>query len=206
MSDYQIMSASERRACGLSVLVDDIGDGTLERAYRLLAGIPKGASKAISSAIKRAATSGEAFAAKEIRKEYHIKAGDFKKYTRTERKYVRGATGTTVDVVFRGYHIPLIRFDTRVSRGGIVTARVKRSSVKQVLENAFVQTMPGGHVGLFERVSDARMPIREFFGPSVPQMLSANEDVEQAMGDHIRETFDDRLEHEIVALLSGWRT
>ena len=70
MSDIYSMIRKDIKS-GIGVyLVDDVGDGSIDRAMKLLAGIPHGADKAIGSAIKRAATSGEAYAARGIREEY----------------------------------------------------------------------------------------------------------------------------------------
>ena len=83
--------------------------------------------------------------------------------------------------------------------------RVKRASTKTVLEHVFTATMKSGHTGLFERVTDKRFPIEEKMGPSTPQMMDYNDDISQEIGDKIRDTFDARLEHEILAVLNGWR-
>lgn len=204
MSEYTLLEAN--RLCGLVNVVDDVGDESIERAKKLLAGIPRGIGKALGSALKRTIKSTEAFAAKEIRQEYFIKASDFKKYTSASQRFQSDTSGTTVDLEFRGYHVPLINFSTYIAKDGRVSVRVKRSSVRTVLDRVFVQTMQTGHRGLYERKYDERLPIRELFGPSVPQMMRYNEDVEQAIGDHAREEFDKRLEHEVTALLNGWRT
>ena len=63
----------------------------------------------------------------------------------------------------------------------------------------------GGHRGLYERVTSARLPVEEKFGPSTPQMMDSDDDLEQEVADKIRETFEKRLEHEISAILNGWR-
>lgn len=70
-------------------IVDDVSNGSIDRARDLLAGIKHGADKAIGSAIKRAATSGIAYASKAIRKDYLISASDFKKHTKTKRQIGR---------------------------------------------------------------------------------------------------------------------
>lgn len=187
-------------------IVDDVGDGTIDRTINLLAGIAHGAEKAIGSAVKRAATSGIAYASKRVREEYLISSSDFKKYTKTKRRIVTDRNGTTVDIELRGYHIPLYKFDTKVDKNGVVSARVKRSSSRAILDHVFKQEVGKySHIGIFERVSDERMPITEKFGPSVPQMMAYNDDLEQDIGDHIREKFDERIEHEITAVLNGWR-
>lgn len=202
MSDSRFDNAKD----GLDVfIVDDVGDGTIDRATKLLAGIARGAERAIGSAAKRAATSGEAFAARAVREAYYVKASDFKKYTKSKKRVVTDKSGTTLDIEFSGYHIPLINFSTRVGKDGRIHTQVKRESSKSVLDNAFAQTVGRGHTGVFERVGDERFPIKELFGPSTPQMMSYNDDLEQEIGDHIRDTFDSRLEHEVLALLNGWR-
>ncbi len=206
MSDIYSMGRKDIKS-GIGVyLVDDIGDKSIDRATKLLAGIPHAADKAIGSAIKRAASSGEAYAARAVRKEYYIGASDFKKYTRSKRHIITQNGSTTVDIEFKGFHIPLIKFDTKVDKDGRVSTRVKRSSPKTVLDNVFKQTVgTHGHEGVFERKSEKRFPIEEKLGPSTPQMMSYNDDLSQDIGDKVREVFEERLEHEVSAILNGWR-
>lgn len=206
MSDIYSMSRADIKS-GIGVfLVDDVGDGSIDRATKLLAGIPHAADKAIGSAIKRAATSGEAYAAKAVRNEYYIGASDFKAYTKSKRHIITQNGSTTVDIEFKGFHIPLLKFDTKVDKDGRVSTRVKRSSAKTVFENVFKQTVgTHGHEGVFERLTERRLPIEEKLGPSTPQMMSYNDDLSQDIGDKVRDVFDQRLEHEISAILNGWR-
>lgn len=206
MSDIVSMSYSANKAAGLSVYaVDDVGDGSIERAQALLVGIKHGAEKAIGSAIKYAAKSGEAHAAKVIRKEYFVSASDFKKYTKSKRRIVADSSGTTVEINYAGYHIPLLKFNTTVKPNGRVSVRVKRSSARTVLDHVFSSSVGSGHTGLYERTTKRRLPIEEKFGPSTPQMMDYNDDVSQEIGDHIREMFDKRIDHEILAVMNGWR-
>lgn len=188
----------------VNVLIDDVGESSIDRAKKLLAGIPHGADKAVGSALKRAANTGMSGASKALRKEYVVKAGDITRYTRRKLHFVAAAGVTTVDMEFRGEHIPLIRFDTRVSADGRVSARVKRASARTALDHVFAAHV-GKHYGVFERDTDRRFPIMEKLGPSVPQMLDANDDVSQELGDKIREAFEERLDHEILAVMNGWR-
>lgn len=205
MSDIYSMSRSSIKS-GIDVFVtDDIGDGKIDIVTKLLAGIPHAADKAIGSAIKRAAQSGEAYAAKAIRDEYVIRAGDFKNNTQSKRHIITENGGTTVNIDFKGFHIPLMKFDTSFS-GGRVSARVKRSNGRTALDHVFYKEVgTHGHAGLFERTTSKRLPIEEKMGPSTPQMMSANDDVSQAIGDKVREVFEERLDHEVTAILNGWR-
>lgn len=188
-------------------LTDDVGSGSVDRAIKLLAGIKRGSQKAIGSAMKRAATSGESHAARAVAKDYYISAGDFKKYTKSKKRIVTNEDGASVEIEFRGYHIPLAKFDTKVGADGRVSTRVKRSSARAELEHVFFSKVGSqGHEGLFERLTGNRLPIEEKFGPSTPQMMEANDDVAQSIGDKIREVFESRLDHEVLRVLNGWGT
>ena len=200
MSDVSIGGGNK----ATSLWVDDIGSNTLDRAQKLLAGIPGGVGKAVGSALKRAASSGEAYAARALRKEYVVKASDYKEYTTSKRHIDTDASGATeVSLEFHGYHIPLIRFDATFGKDGRITARVRKDSAKQTLENAFAAKL-GDRTGIYERIGDKRFPIRQFWGPSTTQMMDSNDDVAEDIATHIRDTFDKRIEHEITRVLNGW--
>ncbi len=193
------------------ITVDAVGLSSIDKAVQLLAGIESGASRAVSSALKRATSSGAMLAQKEIRTEYVLTASTFKAYTDTKRHYVTDADGTTVEITFAGVHIPLMKFDASVNSSGVVSARVKRSNARGTLEHAFSRTVgKHGHQGIFEhtaeRYKNGNAKMRELFGPSVPQMINYNEEISAEIRDRIREKFDERLEHEILAVLNGWNT
>lgn len=192
---------------GPGYVVDAVGYGSIDKAVQLLAGIKGGASRAINSALKRATSSGTMLAQKEIRKEYVLTASTFKAYTDAKRHYTTDADGTTVSIEFAGSHIPLMKFDTRVNAAGGVSAHVKRSTSRATIRDA-VQLRFGQHTGVYGH-EDGRYDtksgrVREYFGPSVPQMLGYNDDLSQEIGDRIREKFEERLDHEILAVLNGW--
>lgn len=206
MSDIYSMQRSDIKNGISTYLVDDIGGTNIDNAVKLLAGIPHAADKAIGSAIKRAAQTGEAYAARAVRDEYIISAGDFKAYTKSKRHIYTSFGSSSVDIEFKGKHIPLLHFDTRVNSSGRVTTRVKRTSSRVTLDHVFSQTVGNhGHTGIFERKTSKRLPIEEKLGPSTPQMMDSNDEVSQAIGDKVRETFDKRLEHEVIAILNGYR-
>ncbi len=178
----------------------------LDNATRLLAGIPGGIEKATQSALTRAATSGRSGAAREVGKLYHLKAADFKKYTNTYQHIRRAGDEISVGIQFRGYHIPLIRFNSRFTSSGRIKVQVSRSSSPEEFKHVFRAEMASGHIGLFERAGKNRLPIEQKFGPSVPQMMGANPTLAPAIGDKVRKTFEERMDHEILAILNGWRT
>ncbi|MGN0787122.1 MAG: hypothetical protein ACI4OB_06995 [Christensenellales bacterium] len=201
-NDIYSLTREEQRMTGITF---DTGTySSIEQARIMLGSIPKAANKAIGSALVRTVTSTKAFAAKAVRSEYFIKSSDFKKHTFSETKFQKDQGNTRIDLIFRGTHIPLMEFNTKVGRDGRVYTRVKRSNPQSVLEHAFKQHI-GSHIGIFERETSKKLPIHEMLGPSVPQMLSANESLQYEITDHAHATFDERLRHEITAILNGWR-
>lgn len=207
MSDVYSMRRSDMKSIIDVYVTDGIGNGSgaIDRAIEVLAGFSHGAEKAIGSAIKRAAISGEAFAARAVGKHYYIKAGDFKRYTKSKRRIYTSGGVDAVDIEFRGRHIPLLKFNTKIGGDGRIITKVKRSSSGDILSHIFLKQV-GNRYGVFERVGKSRYPIEEKYGPSTPQMMSANDDLSQEIGDKLREAFDNRIEHEILAVLNGWRT
>lgn len=181
---------------GFGIAVDVVED-SLARVSKVLAHVPGGMYKAVGAAMKRAAKSGETAVKKTIAAEYYISSGQFLAHTRETIKI----SGTSVVFGYRGAVIPLIEFHYSASKGGYVTAAVKRGG-GGTIERAFLATV-GGHTGLFERVSEARLPIEEKFGPSTPQMMFANEAITDEAEQKVVETYEKRIEHEIGRILGG---
>lgn len=80
----------------------------------------------------------------------------------------RRSTLTSI-VVATGKAIGLIHFRARQTRAGVMaTVGGKR----RLFKGAFISTMPGGHIGVFRRRTDKRLPIREMWGPSIPGTMA----------------------------------
>lgn len=195
MSD--IISTSANPSQSMWIQMSD--GGSLKEAEKLLAGIQGGLKKAFGSAATRTAKSSINLASKDVRQEYIISDSDFKKYTHSAFKVDENG----VSIEFRGWHIPLMAFDAKFGKDGKITARAKHSSSREALNNAFVQSVSRNHTGIFERVGDDRLPIREFLGPSVPQMMSYNDELQEAIAEHTKETFEKRFDHEVTRILNG---
>lgn len=193
---------TNERSSGLRVNIVDVGGTSVERARLLLTGIQDGVKKAVGSALARTMTSSEAYAARAVRAEYVVSASTFKAYTNASHKDKK-IRDNVVTITYSGHHIPIIELDRSFTKDGHVSVRVKRNSAREVLDHAFTATI-GGKTGIYERETEARTPLRQIYGPSTPQMMSANEEVSAAIGEQMRETFDKRMEHEITRLLNGW--
>lgn len=162
--------------------------------------------QAVGSALKRAGKSGLTFAAKAIQEQYKISVSNFKKYTWAKTRFKDTSYSSFLEIEYRGYHIPLISFDTSIDKKGRVIARVKQSSTKTLLDHVFRQSVGNhGHIGVFERKYDDKLPIEEKLGPSGPQMMYSNEAVMDSIVDKVTNAFNERIDHEVMAILNGWR-
>lgn len=182
----------------------EIEDYQLEKATKLLAGIPGGVQKAVGSALKRSAQHGLTVGMKFVSEEYAIGQNKLKRYTYNINSIVKDGVGSfDVSFGYRGYSIPLIQFDTSVNREGRVSSRVLRSSARQVWRHAFRAKIVG-RTGIFERLGPKRFPVEEKFGPSAVQAFYARESTTDKMDEAINETYNKRIDHEITRVLNGW--
>ena len=160
---------------GLTV---DVAEDSLDKATQLLDGIRGGV--------------------------YSISQSEFLSQTRNINHFVRESDGgISVVFGFRGHVIPLLKFNTRVNGSGQVVTQVKRSGSAETLNRAFSASMEG-HRGVYERVGASRFPVRELYGPATPQMIYSNEAVTDAVEEKMAETYEKRIDHEILRILNGW--
>ncbi len=189
----------------LAGVVVDVTAESLDRATRLLAGISDGVYKVVGSSLKRAADSGKTVAKRAVTKEYSISQSEFLVRTRNINHFVRESSGEiTVSFGYAGCVIPLTKFNTRINGSGQVVTQVKRSSAAEVLEHSF-QAQMGEHRGIYERIGVSRFPVEERYGPATPQMMYSNDEITGEISEKVVETFDKRIDQDILALLNGWR-
>ncbi len=186
-----------------SIRVDNVGSENIDRINKILAGIPGGAFKVTYAALKRAGDTAKTKAGQFAAAEYTINKGTFMRNV-TEKVRTEGGSGgvASMSVSFAGTVLPLLEFSTRYSRGGQLTTQVKRNGGAATLQHAFAEKV-FGPIAVFERVGSPRFPVEQKFGPSTGHMMQ-NEDVVEKMDETIRDTFDKRVEHEILRVLNGW--
>ncbi len=211
---------------------EEVGGQSLERAEKMLAGFPGGLDKAIKSAMSRSLSHLRTSSTKEIRKVYAISATALRTEENIKSKYTyHPGAGISGYVLFSGHKIPLYRYDGtspvqptqdtsktidalingqwRKTYPGVTAAGHQKVSTSPTrFEGDFIATMSNGHTGMFHRtggVTDTgKDELQERMGSSIPQMVG-NEDVQQALVDETMKKFDERLEHEINAIINGWR-
>ena len=187
----------------MSVRITEVGSESLSRVNKILAGVPGGAWKATSSALKRAGDTAKTRAGQFAAAEYTINKGDFMRNVRQKSHITSEAGGiVSLRISYAGSVLPLLTFRTRYSRNGLLQTQVKRDGSPAVLQHAFAAKV-FGPVGVFERVGSERFPVEQKYGPSTAHMMQ-NEAVIEKMDTTIRETYERRLEHEITRVLNGW--
>lgn len=187
------------------VRIDEAAQGAVERINKILAGIPGGAYKAAYNALKRAGETAKTRAGQFAAAEYTISKSTFMSSVH-EQTRISGGTGmggaATLSISFAGSVLPLLSFSTRYSRSGNLTTQVMRNGGAATLQHAFAASI-FGPVAVFERVGKSRFPVEQLFGPSAGHMMQ-NEKVVEKMDKTVRDTFEQRAEHEILRLLNGW--
>lgn len=200
MSDISGANSSHAIYGGIVV---DVAEDSLDKVSKLLAGI-SGVYKAVGSALTRAAATGKTAAKQPVTKEYTISQSEFLARTRNINHFVRESSGgISVVFGFRGNVIPLMKFNTRVNGSGQIVTQVKRSGSAETLNRAFSAQM-GGHKGIYERVGVKRFPVEELYGPATPQMMYSNEEVTDEIERKVADTYEKRIDHEILRILNGW--
>jgi hypothetical protein len=157
----------------------------------LLKQYPKRAQTATMRALNRALTTGHAEIARLIAKDMGLKVGDVKAALRSTK-----ATKTRLEIrlAASAKRIPLIKFTARQTNSGVSYNVGAGGGGRKKLAHGFIATMPTGHVGVFTRKTNKRLPIDEKFGPSIGGVLARY----RAQGiEKMRAAFEARLAHEL---------
>ena len=121
--------------------------------------------------------------------------GTKQKTVREQLRVIRATRSKLASIVVgTGKAIGLIHFHARQTAAGVVVTLYGK---KKLFKGAFIQTMPGGHRGIFRRrhgtgwskgrprTSSPNLPIREMWGPGVPGTM-ASKHIFEALEKHAR--------------------
>jgi hypothetical protein len=163
-----------------------------------LASVGRNINPIIKRAAKRAGTSTGALVNKTIRGTFGLKATLIR-----QKKFVEvKAQGNGSKVSMKAGAIPSIYFGARQSGHGKPTTAMVYKGKRETIKSGFIETMPGGHQGVFRRVGKARLPIREVMGPSIMKMLSVAGNGIDGVTAHAQKVLDERLNHELNRILN----
>lgn len=187
----------------------EIDSSELEKAAKLLEGIPGAADKATKSAIAKSIRGARKDAADKAKERYTIRPMYI---TRTLKLHyatngaVLESSGPVNDLAYFK-HTPKSVPKKRPPAGQYLYSQVVKGE-GGTIAHAFLAKMRSGHVGVFQReghgASSQSLPIEKMSGPSTPQMLGSptvREYIEQRAQDRLGRA----LEQEVNAFLMGYR-
>lgn len=176
-----------------------IDASAIEQVQQRLGELSHRAPNALANSLNRAMTTISAAVPKEVRAEYHVKAGDV---TKSLKKKRASSGNLSAEVKSSGSPIGLEKFKVSPKtvnprRKSQLKISVKKSGAKTVV-GAFVANVNG--IKVFKRVAKPRLPIEHLFGPSVPQMIGDDARVDR-ISQKGSDMFNTRIEHEINRIL-----
>lgn len=217
-----------------SFYVEVIGAEKFQNAEQMLADVPGGMERALKSATKRAVSFLRTQSTKEIRQRYDISRKNIRaeQNIRVNYRYFNGVEarvsfrGNKIPLWRYGGSSPktptvnpdktimaIVNGNLRPVHPGIAAAGHQLLSTAPFkFDNAFVSTVKAGtggktHTGIFERtggrMANGGAAIKEIMGSSVPQMVGG-EDVAESLTDQAMDKFEERLIHEVDAIVKGW--
>ena len=204
---------SDSFSCRVAIVSPEV----LQEAEQRLAEFPGGMESAMKRAMARATAYLRTQSTREIRKKYDISRKAIRAEQNIKVSY-RYFNGVEAKISFRGNKIPLFRYGGASPSQPTVNPE-KTAAGHQLLstapfkfDNAFVATVKAGtggktHTGIFERtggrMANGGAAIKEIMGSSVPQMVGG-EDVAESLTDQAMDKFEERLIHEVDAIVKGW--
>ena len=195
------------------MIIQSIEVTGIEDVEKRLGKMKSKAPSVVSRAINRAVTNAKKNMAKETSGKYYISSGDVRNTIKTTKA---STSSLKAAVISSGTGIALSKFKVNPGtvvkqKGRKISARmpkayragVERAGGAKPLDGdpkAFIAIMKSGHKGVFEREGDESLPIKQLYGPSVPQMIK-NEEIMKKINDEANETLQKRIEAEINNIL-----
>ena len=207
--------ALKHRGASLDRLRVDFDQGQLYAANRLLATIPKGFERALSSAVNRSLTAGQAEVGRQVRDEYTVKLAEVKRTVSIKRSTPTKVRG---QLISSGSRIPLEGFDhtprskdTTGKKRKLIRVQVSKKRGAQGLRTGFkykgrILTRSDGYYNQQSSYAAIKQPkwfgrgVGFRYGPSVPEMLG-NQRVSEVVQDYMTETLKKRIDQEVYRLL-----
>lgn len=176
------------------IKIEPIG---LEKVDKVLKDLPKKANQIKYRVVQRAALAGKSEAIKQAKNKYNLKTEEI---TKTFKLIKPTKDNPISELISTGKRIRLIKFKVTPKavpkkRKNIKVSVLKAQGMK-TLKSAFIAKMPNGITGIFEREGRERVPLRQLFGPSVPQLFR-DETIKTAIKEKAKEVLEKRIVHEL---------
>jgi len=176
----------------------------LERVFKeSFETMPDQAKRAFHRAAKETEKHAQMVIAKQVASAYTIKAADVKNPKTARVSVTRSNGGLTLRYTGRPLTLHHFKYTPKAkSRRGSprVRAANKKTGLKSLGSHAFIggtgALNPGKVASIpFMREGKKRLPIKAVYGPSVPQMIGNEEDVESVVIPDLNEYIFDRFKH-----------
>lgn len=192
------------------MIIQKVDVTSVEEIEQRLGAFKSKAPLVVSRAINRAVSNIRKNVGKEVSQRYFVSSGTVRETIRTVNANKGSLSGA---VISRGSPIALSKFKVSPNRGvkhtkkgyspSVYSAGVEKSGGLKPLSGdpkAFIADMKSGHTGVWNRVSGSRFPIKQLYGPSVPQMAK-NEEIMVKVNKEAGETLEKRINAEVANIL-----
>ena len=182
----------------------------IEEVKKRLGNLSHKAPSVIANAINRTTTNIKKTMAQETARRYNVTSGEVKKTITISRATRENPQGAAVS---KASPVALAKFKVSPNRrvtytDGKPSPKVYKVSVEKgpaskpldVDPKAFIAVMKNGHQGIFRRKTESSLPIKQLFGPSVPQMIKNDESMERIQAE-AENTLRKRIDAEIENVL-----
>lgn len=182
----------------------------IEEVKQRLGNLSHKAPSVLANAINRTTTNIKKTMAQQTAKRYNIANGEVKKtisISKATRARLEGAT------ISKASPIALAKFKVSPNRTvsyanskpspKVYKVSVEKGPASKRLDadpKAFIAVMKSGHQGLFRRLTDDSLPIKQLYGPSVPQMIKNDESMKNIQ-EEAQSTLRKRIDAEIENIL-----
>ena len=172
----------------------------LEKAARMLEGVPNGFRQALVSSFNRALQEGRTAGTREAVNRYTLPAGIVRK-TMAMHRASKGKLDA--ELVSRGRRLPLSAYkhkpghDTTGARRKQVMVSVRKGVLKPIGQGFIYNGM------VMQRVGATRLPVTQPHSLSVPNILN-NDEIVDAIKKRMVQAVGKRLEHETERILAGY--
>jgi hypothetical protein len=173
----------------------------VERASKLLEGIPGGMQKAMTRALNRALQEGRTAGTREVTRRYTVKA---KEVRPTFKMHKASNSNLEAELSSTGQKLPLSSFTHRPNAD---TTGANRKQIRVGVKKGGLKPLGQGFMWrgkVMQRLGQTRLPVEQKYGPAVPSMLD-NEEIVDKVVDTMGNAVDKRLDHETNRILEGGR-
>jgi hypothetical protein len=203
------------------VLNFKVNDRPLAEVQRLLGDVKGAVPRALSGAANRTAQQIKTRLMRILTSQLNVKRADIDLDRNLQRLGrsggVRLRKGSPqrpgASVMVSGLRLALIRFATSAPMPGWrkqrrrqpmldqATYRIRRDGGPKVVPGSFRARMQTGHWGLWKRQGPKRLPLRELFGPSIPQVLLDDVSVHRLMQEEAPALYQKNVSSQIDRFL-----